>query len=104
MAYLDIDTTTLLTASSRARGAGSALAAADTFGTGGRSVAAAVTGDPTLAAALEDLTSAWAATRTSLASELDALAGGLAHAGELFSGAETLTAARFAELLGDGPS
>jgi len=104
MAHLDLDTTALAGASTRARSAGHVLASADALAGSDSSHVLAETGDAGLAAAWGDLTAAWASARADLAAELGALADGLVRAAEAFDGAERRTATLFVELLGPAPA
>ncbi|MEN5075312.1 hypothetical protein ABE437_15960 [Isoptericola cucumis] len=99
MAHLDLDTTALAAGGARARAAVSALAASPVVGGTDDASTLAVAGDPVLAGALVDLAAAWAATRTALTDDLDALAGALSAASEIFEQAEQVAAGRLGELL-----
>ncbi|MFI2105303.1 hypothetical protein ACH436_18575 [Isoptericola sp. NPDC019693] len=101
MTQLDLDTTALATAAVDLRSAASSLGDLS----GGVLAAAATpdaSGDTRLSAALQDVAAAWRTAHEALESELGSLGAGLAHAAEVFEGAERSTAQELAALLG-GP-
>jgi len=97
MAQLDLDTATLVAAGADAR------AAAEALGWHDLPRSAALTGDPTLADALEHQARAWTLTHRALEAELAALAHALRQAAEVFDHAELRSADHVAALVAGAP-